>query len=332
MRSIVSTSLTTLLIPTTPPPIVPKSIVCTVFEGRYHLGVGALANSLYGSGYRGVLYAGYRGELPPWATPATTEANGNTTFRVADGLDLYFARQDTDEMLANIKPDLMQQVWEHYGEALEYVFYIDCDIVVKAKWAHFEDWARYGVALCEDMNSPVPVHSPLRQRWREYYAKYGVDYVAKDDVYVNGGFVGIHRDYRGFAALWDRLQVHMKEYTGKQHRSIGIADRWNPFHYMDQDALNVAKDLTPHISVMGPQAMDFGRHGYVMSHAAGVRKPWDIAYLRDIIAEGARPSFADKHYWHHVDGPITLFSRATVVRKRLALRAASFIGRFFTRV
>ena len=308
----------------------PKSIICTVFEGAYHLGVGALVNSLYASGYRGVLYAGYRGPLPPWAAGAVTEQDGLSVYDVAEGLTIHFAHQDTGEMLANIKPELIQQVWERYGESIETVFYVDCDIVIKAPWHRLEEWAQYGVALCEDMNSPVAKSHPLRAQWKEYYARFGIDYVPKDDIYVNGGFVGIHQRYRGFAKRWGELQVYMKEYTGHQDR-IGIADRWNMFHFMDQDALNVAKDLTDEVSIMGPDAMDFGKSGYVMSHAAGRTKPWDKAYLRDIFVTGARPSFSDKQYWHSVDGPIRLFPPGHVWRKRVALKTAAFIGRFFTR-
>ncbi|CAH1000561.1 hypothetical protein LEM8419_01695 [Neolewinella maritima] len=308
-----------------------RSIVCTVFERSYHLGVGALANSLYDCNYRGVLYAGYRGALPPWTTGALTEVDGVQVYSVADGLEIHFALQQTDEMLANVKPQLIQQVWARYGEGVENVFYIDCDIIIKAQWPHFEAWAQYGIALVEDMNSPVAVSHPLRLQWTEYYAKFGIDYVPQDSIYVNGGFVGINRRYRGFSSLWHELQVHMKEFTGMQQDQIGIADRWNMFHFMDQDALNVAKDLTAKVTIMGPDAMDFGKFGYVMSHAAGRTKPWEKAFIRDIFVTGARPSFADKQYWQYVDGPIQVFSPAQIRRKRAALKVAVFIGRFFTR-
>ncbi len=307
-----------------------KSIVCTVFERHYHHGVAALANSLHASGYRGIIHAGYRGPLPPWATNTVVGEAGYTEFEVAPGLFIHFAPLDTDEMLANVKPELIRQVWERYGPEVDNVFYIDCDIVVKAEWRHFEEWAQLGVALCEDMNSPVPNHHPLRQQWKRYYAQFGIAYEARDNVYVNGGFVGLNKRYREFADLWDELQQYMKRYTGKQDQ-IGIADRWNMFHFMDQDALNVAKDLTPEVSIMGKDAMDFDKFGYVMSHAAGRRKPWDKAYLKNILMNGSRPTPTDKIYWKFVKHPIRLYSDGTIRRKNLSMRVATIIGRFFTR-
>lgn len=307
-----------------------KSVVCTVFEKNYHFGVGGLANSLYACGFRGVLYAGYRGELPPWVEDLELVESGGQEYLVAEGFKICFALQDTDEMLANIKPEIIEQVWERFGETIENVFYIDCDIVIKAEWSHFVEWVDHGIALVEDMHSPVFRQHPLREQWRQYYAKFGIDYVAQDDIYVNGGFVGINRRYRPFVKLWGQLQDYMKLQIGKQDR-IGIADRWNMFHYTDQDALNVAKDLTDKVSIMGKDAMDFGKYGYVMSHAAGILKPWHKTYLRDIIITGARPSFADKLYWQHVDGPVRLYPSRFSSRKRSALKVAALIGRFFTK-
>ena len=306
-----------------------KSIVCTLFEQNYHFGVGALANSLYAHNFRGILYAGYRGPLPPWATDVRQEGS-ISRFTVAEGMEIHFALQDTQQMLANIKPELIEQVWEHYGKAVENVVYIDCDIVIKAEWHHFEEWAQYGVALCEDVNSPIARTHPIRAKWKRYFAQFDVHYTPQDDIYVNGGFVGVNRQYRGFARRWGEIQEYMTRHTGKQDR-IGIADRWNMFHYMDQDALNVTKDLVDDVSIMGRDAMDFSRFGYVMSHAAGRIKPWHKSYIQDLLKTGARPAFTDKLYWQYVSGPIKLYPASYVKRQQRSVKIAALLGRFFTK-
>ena len=37
----------------------------------------------------------------------------------------------------------------------EAIYYLDPDIVVTAPWSTFDNWTGCGVALCEDVNSPL---------------------------------------------------------------------------------------------------------------------------------------------------------------------------------
>jgi hypothetical protein len=88
-----------------------RSIVCTQFEGDYHYGAAALINSLYKAGFRGELYAGYKGELPYWASKSkesTILDDTNHTLQVAEGLQVNFIKIKSSSHLTNYKPDFMK--------------------------------------------------------------------------------------------------------------------------------------------------------------------------------------------------------------------------------
>src|SRR6187431_2813195 len=149
--------------------------VCTLFEGNYHHGVAALCNSLYTNGYRGIVYAGYRGDLPPWSDTAKSfdspESNSNHSdikvFHAADGLDVYFIKLEVGSHLAHHKPEFMLQLLEGLAKNMTGIVYFDPDIVVKCNWTFFNNWMQNGVGIVQEINGNImPIHHPTRFLWR----------------------------------------------------------------------------------------------------------------------------------------------------------------------
>jgi hypothetical protein len=130
-----------------------SAYACSLFEGTYHLGLGALVNSLYRNRFRGTVFAGYRGGLPPWATPTSSES-GTTDFDVGGGCRIRFILLDTPLHLASYKPTFMRRMFEQFLTDEDMLCYFDPDITVKCRWSFFEEWVQHGVALVEDITFP----------------------------------------------------------------------------------------------------------------------------------------------------------------------------------
>jgi hypothetical protein len=319
-----------------------NSVVCTLFEGSYHYGLAALTNSLYANGFRGEVLAGYRGDLPPWsgaAKPAPMAGWSNArALAVADGLSLVFLPLQTDHHLTNHKPTFMLRLLDGPAKGADALFYLDPDICVSHAWPYFEDWVSCGVALCEDVNSPLPENHPRRIGWRRYYQSRGLPMHFRGAEYVNGGFVGVRRAERSFLEVWERAMLLMVEEIGslslaltenQSYKSTGFA---NCFDRTDQDGLNAAIEATDTpVSVIGQEAMALKPGPALLPHALGGHKPWTRSYLRFSL-KGVPPRLADHAYWQHVRSPIALASPAMIRSKWLELSAAALIGRFFRRV
>ncbi len=319
-----------------------NSAIYTLFEGDYHYGVAALANSLHASGYRGVIYAGYRGPFPAWAREAASQAAGKweqaRVLNVADGLQLTFLLLTTDYHLTNYKPDFALELLDGPANNADALFYIDPDICVTAQWKFFEEWVTCGVALCEDVNSPLPENHPGRVGWRRYFSERGVVLKFRAREYANGGFVGLLRKNFGFLETWKKLQLLMAEeigglsvaklVNGKAHRSKGFA---NCFEASDQDALNAALEVFDgDISMIGQEAMAFKHGAAIVPHALGVGKPWQRSYVKEAL-QGRPPRLADKEYWRFTDGPLCCYSDIQQLMKRMDLAIASALGRIYKR-
>jgi len=314
------------------------SSICTLVEGDYHLGLGVLANSLVRHGFIGVIWVGLRGPLPPWAKP-NAPAGAWTEFTAAPGVVLRFVPVTTSAHLTNFKPEFIQQVWTQLDPTAARLFYFDPDIVVRARWSFFEEWTDYGVALVEDVNSPLPETHPRRGAWRRALGRQHRGVRRESAHYVNGGFVGLAGSDRGFLDEWrEAMALVGTEIGGLEGSMFSFGatrpDRQSPdyaFSKTDQDALNIAlmTGLQP-LSVMGAEGMDFRPGGWTMSHALGPDKPWRRNYLRAALA-GRAPSPADREFWRQAAGPIAIFSPLTLAVRRLALAVAVFLGRWYRR-
>jgi len=319
------------------------SSVCTLFEGHYHYGVAALSNSLYNKGFRGTIYVGYRGVLPSWALEGKKETIGKWNEAIIlnpiEGIQLIFLELTTGYSLTNYKPDFMLELWEGPAKDTEALFYFDPDIVVIDSWACFEQWANCGVAVCEDINSPLQEFHPRRQGWRNYFKNYNIDLTYKNQIYVNGGFVGVVKKNIAFLHLWVKLQESMGDAIGGLDKSIFLNQTHNStivkmegfqfFDKSDQDALNATIEAYNRpVSYVGKDGMGFVSGEAIMFHALGSLKPWKVNHFARLF-NGRIPRKEDVAYWRNSKSPISAHSKTKIRKKQLAINMSKFLGRFY---
>ena len=317
--------------------------ICTLFEDHYHYGVAALTNSVYSQGYKGAIYAGFRGVLPAWASSAkenlSIEWPGSRTLKVANDLHIHFLPLNTNYHLTNYKPDFMLRLLGGPAKECGALFYFDPDIIVTAPWTFFNDWVNCGIALCEDVNSPLAEHHPRRMAWRRYFGSKDIELTYRECTYANGGFLGIRKSDLSFLEMWQRLQVEMSPVIGGLHRSalsgpplLFEADGpFAPFGKTDQDALNATVEAwTGKISFIGKEGMAFKSGLAIMPHALGQPKPWKWKPLTQALA-GSPPRVVDREYWKAANSTILTQPLNLVRHRKLCINIAAFIGRFYRR-
>ena len=316
-----------------------NSAVCTLFEGGYHYGVAALVNSLYSCGYEGSVYVGYRGQLPAWADEAhPNQLHGwlnSCTLTVGGVIQVHFLPLDTTYHFTNYKPDFMLLLWSNLASQVKSIFYFDPDITITAPWSVFEEWTACGIALCEDIMSPKPMNHPIRHAWRQYFGNYGFTLKFKEAIYANGGFIGVSKQYHDFLLTWQAIQEAMAPVLGGLGNSFFVtlptALPFDAFSLGDQDALNAAVEAwVGSVSFVDKNGMAFGSSASLMSHAIGSDKPWSRKILAKAMA-GYPPRRADRDYWVSAKGPIVSHPASLIKRKRLAIKIAALIGRFYSR-
>jgi hypothetical protein len=314
-----------------------SDLVCTLFELDYHHGVAALVNSLCRNGFAGKVYAGYRGDLPPWALAATglrgLGENESTILTVTSEVQIHFVPIKTTFHLTNVKPDFMLKVWE-LNEGADLMYYFDPDIVICEEWNYFHRWASNGIAVCEDWNSPMARYHPRKLFWRDYFQGYGFELRPREAYYVNAGLVGIPKSLRSFVSLWkSMLDVAGFAVGGLENSATGRRAKGDPhksfadpFSNPDQDALNAACEATEGVvSVMNKNAMGWGLGHCVAAHAIGYEKPWSKIFLKHSL-RGMAPGIADKLYWRAEQAPLRSHSVGLVQWKRLELLLSRIIA------
>lgn len=309
-----------------------ETAICTLFEGDYHLGLAAFVNSLVRAGYRGTVWAGYRGALPPWIEQLQRVGHSQAAeFWVANQIHIVFIKLSTNIHLTNYKPEFMLNLLGNEAHDCNYLWYFDPDIFLQASWSFFAEWQSYGIALCQEaVDNIFPADAPLRQQWMKLAAGIGFSDPHPVNHYYNGGMIGIPSAHAEFLTAWKRL-IDLAESTGYDMKCLGHGSREMPFNMSDQDALNIAIMYTKSpLTTLGPQGMGFIYGASMMMYHTVGQKPWRGSFLLRAL-RGMPPSGAMKFFLTQVASPIRVYSPMHLRAKRLACSLAAFVGRFYRR-
>ncbi|MBX9687617.1 MAG: hypothetical protein K2X27_13000 [Candidatus Obscuribacterales bacterium] len=304
------------------------SIVVTLFEKHYQAGVAALVNSLYLAGFRGEVWAGFRGDLPDWAKSAVQESVSTFVFKAAEGLNLRFIKLETEQPLYYYKARFFYDVLRQNQE-FERLFYFDPDIVVTERWQMFEDWIKPGLALSLDYLYALESTNPKRNVWIDFCKSRNIEILHNFDVYLNSGFIGIDVRYAEFLKQWERLNLEIVAHigsTGLKHGNLNDA-----FHMPDQDALNIAL-MTTDVPYSFADAMGFRapHQSNYMYHAMGRRKPWQsnkiLATLRNEVPISIS---AERAFFRFCREPISIYSPLAYELMQLDRKISVLLDRLF---
>lgn len=305
-----------------------KTAFCTLCEGDYHHGAAALLNSLVACGFEGVYVIGWRGQPPPWAAQLPRDSSGCL---IVGGVRVLLEEINSPCSLAHVKPHFMLDILGRLVPQAGAVCYADPDIVIEAPWSFFESWTGRGVALCEDCCFPnLSRHHYLRQCWRELAeTKMGLTTDALMDRDFNSGFAGVRREDAPFLETW-RDVLEQMEKAGVPLAGLKPGTRFDPFFGTDQDAMNIAAmHHSGRLSTLGTEGMGFSGGMTAMWHAVEPPKPWCRPFVWDLLRTGRAVPQSHRQFWRHAVGPVQSWSAADLAFKRLDLRAAILLSRFY---
>ena len=303
-------------------------VICTLYEGDFHLGVAVLINSIVRGGFRGLFWVGNRGDLPPWTAQLTRRDDG--LFEVGGAL-LGFETIDDARHFGQSKPDFMSSIIDQ-GIARKHIWYFDPDITVRCGWEFFERWVRHGVCICQEITmGTMPSNHPLRCEWVELArgAGWGEPF-RQQERYYNSGFVGMSIEHRAYLDTWIAA-AGLATSAGVEQDLLLKGTRAETFYTVDQDTMNITTMYAQvPLAAIGPEGMGFIQGGFTMYHTVGLKKPWRKNFLRSAL-EGIPPSGGDKYFLQCADGPLHPYTPGQLKRMRHSARWAALVGRFFRR-
>ncbi|MFN8416212.1 MAG: hypothetical protein U0U66_07770 [Cytophagaceae bacterium] len=320
------------------------SLVCTLFEGDYHYGVATLINSLLYHNCESTIVVGYKNQLPNWIVNNLKKSNiefenlNIKQFEIQTIFsNIYFIKIEDEIHFANYKPYFIKKLFKIFN--IENIFYFDPDIVVKYDWRIFEEWVSCGIAVCEDVNSPLQEFHPRRVAWRNYFKDCNLKF--KNSIYVNSGFIGVNcNSSLDIIDKWIFVQEELipiidslkyAPFSGNFNIPISQRGDYAPFSKTDQDALNIALELTDNkISYIGKEGMGFIYGATIMLHALGKPKPWSKKYFLEFL-KGNKPNYVESEYWKYVNFKIHTYSNYKHKYKLLLLYVFKLLGRFYSK-
>lgn len=302
-------------------------IICSICEGRYAYGVGALINSSIKNGFRGQFHVLIKDELPFWAKHLKkTEGN----YFINDYCTITFEKANWGYHLSYYKPFLLDSLIKLNPNST--IFYFDPDITIECDWNFFLDWVDIGPALCTDGNYPtLGKNHPWIVSWKNIFNIEKTKIFSDLIPYINSGFIGINstqtdliKKWIGFTNLLIEKGHNLKSFGPTQNkyskeRAFSICG--------DQDILNAV--LISHdydISLFGVDGMGFNGSSYLMFHNIG-RKSWEKNFLKDFLITGRRISPADDSYLKNLKGTINLYSRRKLMMLSINIAITKLLQR-----
>jgi len=311
-----------------PVPTGHDQVICSLFEGDFHIGLAVLINSIVRAGFKGLFWIGCRGELPPWTRPLKRRDDG--LFEVGEAL-LGFETIDNSRHFGQFKPEFLTRTIEQ-GIARRYLWYFDPDITVRCGWDFFEMWVSHGVCLCQEFTmGTMSSRHPIRAAWMRMAREAGWgEPLRAQERYYNSGFVGLDIGDRAFLAQWIAA-VRLANANGVKPNQFQKGGRHQVFFTVDQDTLNIATMYADvPFSTIGPEGMGFISGGFTMYHSVGAPKAWRKKFIRACL-DGFPPSNGEKHFLQCAEGPLHPYSASALRGLRRRAGIAAFLGRFYRR-